>query len=200
MSGVLRAVRFLMAAGLIVGLAACASPYEEGKSPADVPAHIDVVNLKAVSMTPLDPKDLHLAANEFRDKQQQDAALSQNDQEVLSLAKANIVSQLTNFGYKVVEGDEAKSDIWMTYTVHYQPEILLVNRSVLIEGRVYDTTGGPVFRLFQRNRPAVGGLLGVLLEPSRDEMVSTTARDSVVKLVEEVRKGTKENMSVSSLH
>lgn len=121
-----------------------------------------------------------------------DSNPSQNDQEVLALAKANVVSQLNNFGYSVTEDAAKKSDLAVRFYVSYQPERWpLIDRSVSISGKIYELSGPPVLKISTIRMNSVG-LIGALVGPSRDDMVAEASREVVVKIVDELRKGTKE--------
>ena len=186
---------FKISAFLLAGfvLAACASappsPYEKGKSSADVPARIHAIKLKPLVMS-----------NQGNNQPPRD--LSTNDQEVLALAKANIVSQFTNFGYKIIEGDRNKGDISVAFVIDYQPDYVLVSRQAKINGMVYDTDGSALFHAEAAAQNNGGGsLLGAVVASamgSRDEMVSAVARDVTINIVNELQKGTK-NASPSPL-
>ena len=175
-------------------LSACASsPYAEHKSAADVPAHVNAVYLKRVYMVdPWARDDKGGTGADAKADPAEDADPSQNDREVVALAKANILSQLTNFGYTTVESETAPADITMSFFVNYQPERWpLVNRSVFVAGRAYDRQGASLFTMATRDQSA--GLIGAVAGASRDEMVAAATRKTVVKLVDEMRKGTLEN-------
>jgi hypothetical protein len=179
-------------------LAACASsPYEQGKSVADIPSHIDVINLKRVFLyggeadDPLKDAGPHNKPDPLEEKDP-----STNDQEVLAIAKTNILSQLTNLGYTVVEDDKTKGDVAMSFAVSYMPErVLFVHRQVGVQGMVYDPNGNLLFRLGQ-GKASAGGAFGSMVQ-TRDELVSDCTREAVVKVVTEMRKGTLDNQPVS---
>ena len=185
---------------LTLAVVGCAdsSPYKEGRSPADIPAHINVVNLKKVYMIEEGGMDqVSLGASGDAEDTPPAANPSQNDQEVTALAKANIISQLTNFGYRIVEGDNVPSDIAMKYFVNYQPERWpLVGRWVSIVGHISAPDGKSLLTV-KTIRANQVGLIGAAVGPSRDDMVAAAAREAVVKTVTEIRKGTKDNAPVA---
>ncbi len=179
-------------------LSACAtSPYEAGISSADVPAHVDVINLKKVFLydgeaeDPLKDSGPHQKPDPLEEKDP-----SSNDLEVLAVAKANILSQLTNLGYSIIEDEKADADIKMSYAVSYIPErVLFVHRQVMVQALAYSPNGGLLFRLGS-GKASAAGALGSMVQ-SRDELVSECAREAVVNAIQEMRKGMKENTSVA---
>lgn len=190
-----------MGLGLVILLlSACASqpsPYESGKSLADVPAHVDVINLKKVFLyggeadDPLKDSGPHQRPDPLEEEDP-----SSNDQEVLAAAKVSIVNQLTNLGYSIVEDDKADADIRMSFAVSYIPErILFVHRQVGVQGLVYNQDNHLLFKL-HTNKASTAGAFGSMVQ-SRDELVSDCAREAVVKVVTEMRKGILENNPVA---
>jgi len=175
---------------LLLSLAACGgASYEEGKSSSDVPAHVNTIKIKDVYMTVL------LASTDSNGDYERDTNPSSNDQEVTAVAKANIVDQFTNLGYKVVEGD-APADIDTKFTLYYQPERWpLVDREFHVWARFYNSSDVPLFKVHTNDVNAVG-LIGAVVGPSRDDMVSSVSRKAVVEGVDELRKGTLENSPV----
>jgi putative lipase involved disintegration of autophagic bodies len=192
--------RNLIALSLLVLLAACASVYEDGKSSADVPANIDVICLKKVFLYGGKADTESNGQNPKRiESMLEEENPSSNDLEVLALAKANIVSQLTNFGYEIVESPKSKADIAMAYSVSYMPERWpLIDRSVVVRGYVYGNNDELIYNLMAVRQNSVG-LIGALVGSSRDEMVSDASREAVVKVVSEMRKGSLENRPVSQI-
>jgi len=176
---------------LLLSLAACAGPhYEDGKSSSDVPSHVNTVKLKDVYMTVM------LAGKDANGDYERDTSPSSNDQEVTVLAKANIINQFTNLGYKIVEGD-APADINAKFALFYQPERFpLVDREFHVWARIYNSSDAPLFTIHTHDMNA--GLIGVVAGSSRDDMVSSVAREAVVQAVNELRKGTFQNTSVET--
>jgi hypothetical protein len=180
-------------------LSACAStsPYEAGKTSADVAAHVDVINLKKVYLYGGEADDPQAKSGPHQKPDPlEETDPSTNDQEVLAVAKTNIVSQLTNLGYSIVDGDKADADIRMSFAVSYIPErVLFVHRAVGVLGLVYAPDGHLLFRL-GAGKASAGGAFGSMVQ-SRDELVSACAREAVVNVVTEMRKGTLENSPVA---
>ena len=180
--------------GVLLALAACASsPYEEGKSFADVVTNVNVIRLNDVYMA------THSTAANGEPEREEDP--STNDQEALHATKMNVVSQLSNFGYTVTEEPHAPADIGMSFFIRYQPERWpLVSRSATVIGRVYDVKGASLFHMEENRNNETGNLLGNLLTAvggtSRDEMIADATRSVVIKIVNEMRKGTKEKTPV----
>jgi len=182
-------------------LSACASsPYDTGRTSADVPSHVDVINLKKIFLyggeapDPLKDSGPHQKPDPLEEKDP-----STNDVEVLAVAKANIVSQLTNLGYTIVEGDTTESDVKMSFAVSYMPErVLFVHRQVGVQGLVYSPNGNLLFRLGAGKVSAAGAFTSMV--QSRDELVSECAREAVVNVINELRKGTLDNNPVSKQH
>lgn len=170
-------------------LSACAqSPYFPGKSASDVPSHVDVVYLKSVYITTWGGESTKDPLSEPN----RDMAPSDNDKEVLALAKANILSQMQNFGYTVIEDQSKPAEVAMGFYVSYQPERWpLIDRAVNISGKLYALDGTPLLKMNAGRINSVG-LIGALVGPSRDDMVSEAAREVAVKVVTEMRKGTRD--------
>lgn len=178
----------LVAALLMVTGCAPASPYAAGKSAADVPAHADVIALKEVSMA---------YGTQENGQPKADPNPSINDQEVTAVIKRNIFSQLTNYGYKIVEPTEP-SDVSMRFYIYYIPERWpLIGRSVSVIGTIEDANGAPLLSTLAHYQNT-SGLVGAIADGSRDAIISSTARDAVIKLVTELRKGTKNNVPVTA--
>lgn len=181
----------ILALGLIsFSLVACAnSPYPEGKSIADVPAHVDVIQLR-----PIQALDGMTSAEKSKLPEKK-AEPSQNDLEAIDIVKKAVVSQLTNYGYKIVEDNE-KADLALQYYVDYIPEYgLLINRTASVSAyALLPNSDEILFRQIKvdGNR---NGLIGALFS-SRDGMLSGVASSVTIKTVEELKKGTKENISV----
>lgn len=182
-------VRVIVLIFTLFNLAACAGAgYAPNRSASDIPAHIDVIKLDQVYMSNSSAEVTSL------NDPSQDISPSQNDQEVTSVTRANILNQLTNYGYKVVE-DSSQADLTMRFFINYQPERWpLVGRSVVVLGRVYNNGNDLIYSVRTHQENSIG-LIGAVVGASRDEMVSDTAREAVVKLVDEMRKGTKENLT-----
>ena len=171
----------------LLALTACtpASPYTKGKSPADVPSHINTVYLEKVYIssgdteTNGDPKEATDPLQESRD--------------MLVIAKPTIVSQLTNFGYKIVENPKATADIGMKCGVRYLQLWPLANNNMTTWCGIYDIAdmaGAPLFRM-ATTQERQSGLVTIMVEASRSDMAAQEARDVVIKVVDEIRKGTK---------
>jgi len=180
---------------LVALLGACTqSPYFPGRTPSDVPSHVDVVYLKNIYITTWGGENV----SDPKSEPNRDMTPSDNDKEVLALAKANILSQMQNFGYSVTEDETKAADAVMGFYVAYQPERWpLVDRSVGISGKLYALDGTPLFKMYVGRVNSIG-LIGALAGPSRDDMVSDAAREVAVKVVTEMRKGTKDNKPVAA--
>ena len=170
-------------------LSACAqNPYFPGKTASDVPSHVDVVYLKDVYITTYGGE----STKDPMSEPNRDMTPSDNDKEVLALAKASILSQMQNFGYVVTEDQSKPADVAMGFYVSYQPERWpLIDRAVGINSKLYAIDGTPLFKMYAGRMNSVG-LIGALAGPSRDDMVSEAAREAAVKVVTEMRKGTKD--------
>jgi hypothetical protein len=169
---------------LMLSMQACSSPYAEGKSAADIPAQIDVVDVKQISL---------VGGTESNGDPKMDLTPSQNDQEVLAVAKRAIMNQLGNYGYKIVEGPQHSADVEVRFFVNYMPERWpLVDRSVSVLAILDDQDGKTMFKANAFNGNSAG-LIGAAIGSSRDEMVASTAQQAVVTLVTEMQKGTKDN-------
>lgn len=179
-------------------LSACAfppSPYESGKTTADVAAHINVISIKKIFLyggeadDPSKDSGPHQKPDLLEEKDP-----SSNDQEVLAIAKTSIVNQLTNLGYSIVEDDKADADIRMSFAVSYIPErVFFVHRQVGVQGLVYNLDNSLIFKL-GAGEASSAGAFGSMVQ-SRDELVSDCARKAVINVVTEMRKGTSENNS-----
>lgn len=162
---------------LTLALSACAgsSPYAPGKSPANVPSHIDSINLTDIIL-PTNPSD--------------------GDKEVAAIAKRAIVSQLTNYGYTVVEGNKP-ADIGLKYSVDYTPEYgVFVHRSATIMAMVFDTNGTPLFSKTKSDN-GQGGLISSLFT-ARDAMIADLASHVTIDTVDELRKGQLDNQPIAA--
>jgi hypothetical protein len=157
---------------------------------------VDVIDLKRVFLYGGEAEDpLENSGPHQKPEALDEVDPSQNDQEVLALVKSNVISQLTNLGYSVVESDSAKADIKMSFAVSYMPErVILVHRMIGVRGFVYNKDGDLLFKLLTL-KTSTAGVFGSMLQ-SRDELVSECTREAVVKIVDEMRKGTLENERV----
>lgn len=191
--------KYIGLACAVILLAACstASPYEATKTSADVPAHVDVIHLKRVFLYGGEADESSQDSETHRKPEPlEERDPSSNDREVLAMAKANILSQLTNLGYRVVEDSHAAADVGMSFAVSYMPErVFFVHRQVGVQGLVYDSKDNLLFRLGQ-GKASAAGLFGSMVQP-RDDLVSECTREAVIKVVEEMRKGTLENVPVA---
>ncbi|GGF25818.1 hypothetical protein GCM10011611_34850 [Aliidongia dinghuensis] len=176
-------LRFLAVLSLCLTAACASSPYEAGKSAADVPSKIDVIKLdKVASFNGGFDSDVDKSI---------DPNPSQNDSEVMSAVKAAVISQFENYGMHIVEDGTRPPDVRVRLYVSYQPELgLLVHRSVIVGIRVLDTDGTPLLRMGAAQAMSLG-LIGSLIV-SRDDFVTAVARDAVIGTVGELQKGTKE--------
>jgi hypothetical protein len=96
-------LRFLAVLSLSLTAACASSPYEAGKSAADVPAKIDVIKLDQVAS--------HSGGFGPDVDNSVDPHPSQNDSEVMSVVKAAVVSQFENFGMHIVEDGTRSPDL-----------------------------------------------------------------------------------------
>jgi len=181
----------IVSLGLILIVTGCTppSPYAKGKSASDIPAHVDVIALKEVAMA---------YGQEKNGDPKPDANPSENDREVTVVVRRNIVSQLTNYGFKIVENPQEKADVGLRFYIGYMPERWpLVGRLASVVGIIDDTDGTTLFKTSAMKQNSTG-LIGAMVGPSRDEMVSEVARETVIKIVTEMRKGTKNNTPVTA--
>ena len=160
-------------------LAGCASPYEKGKSAADVPANIDAIYLQQVYVADLTINKPDLAA---------ETTPSKDSLEMLNVVKPSVVNQLTNFGYKIVEDSHEKADIAMKCGVRYHGYWPLSADLMYTWCKVYDLSGAPIFQFFAVDQR---GLIDYALGPTISTLAAKEARDTVIKVVNEMRKGTK---------
>jgi len=183
-------VKRLLRALVFVGLAAlsaCAipSPYDGGRSPADLPVQVNVIKLENIVLG-----NTQASASDVRNPEHLAKLVNsnpnENSREVLSLAKQTIISQFGRFGIRVIEDDSQKPDLLIRVMIHYQPEIWLVGRNMSIRIYVYTTDGSPLLHedAFYFNSH---GLMGATLE-SRDYVVSSTAREAASEVDEELAK------------
>lgn len=163
--------------GLIM-LAGCVSPYVKGKSAADVPANIDAIYLQNVYIADPYGKGDPVA----------DDKPSQSSQEMLRVAKPSMVNQLTNFGYKIVEDSHEKADIAMKCGVRYSGLWPLADDQLYTWCRVYDVDGAPLLRFMTYDER---GLINFALGPTTTEVAAKQAREMIIQVVKELRKGTK---------
>ncbi|HEU5048154.1 MAG TPA: hypothetical protein VFT64_09970 [Rickettsiales bacterium] len=171
--------KILPVLGLML-LAGCVSPYEEGKSAADVPANIDAIYLQKVYIAaPFTKPGVDPVA---------DDKPSKSSQEMLSVAKPSMVSQLTNFGYKVVEDSHEKADIAMKCGVYYAAVWPLANDALYTWCRVYDVGGTPLLKFLAYDER---GVIQFALGPTTTAVAAKEARETIIKVVKELRKGTK---------
>jgi hypothetical protein len=173
-------------------LAGCAvSPYDEGKSVADVPANVHAICLKQFYVTS--------GAPYVDGEPPGDPSPSESNLEVLSIAKGDVIADLTAAGYKLVDDPHGSCDLRLKVSTYYQPERWpVIQRSIFVIMIVY---GSDDVRLFRAAGVRFNnfGLIGAVAGPSRDDMVSATARDAVDNLLAELHKGTKKNTPVSRL-
>lgn len=182
-------LRFLAVLSLCLTAACASSPYETGKSAADVPSKIEVVKLDTVaSFNGGFGSDVDNSI---------DPHPSQNDSEVLTVVKAAVVSQFENFGMHIVEDGTRSPDVLVRLYVSYQPELgLFIHRSVVVGIRVLDTDGAPLLRKGAA-KVMSGGLIGSLLV-ARDDFVAEVGRNAVIGTVKELEKGTKQAVGKSA--
>lgn len=172
-----------LAGAFLLGACAARSPYEAGKSAADVPARIDVIKLDKFA-----PLELWTRGGDLEARV--DGKPSDNEREVMAVAKQAVVAQFENFGMHVVEDDSRAADVRIRVYVSYVPEAgLLVHRAVRVTIRVFDTDGTPIVMLgaARLNR---NGIIDALFT-SRDAMVADVARQAVQNTVKELEMGTK---------
>lgn len=175
-----------MAMGMLVAGCAAPSPYEPGKSTADIPAQIDVIKLDQVA-------DINGWSSDPDWDKRIDPAPSDNDREVMALAKNAVVAQFENFGMHIVEDDSRAPDLKIKLYVAYQPEVLIAHRGVIVFIRVFDTEGSPILKMAKARMVTGGFIDGLVISvlTSRDGMVTDAARDAVQATVAELQKGTK---------
>jgi hypothetical protein len=186
-------VRFrLLYLAAVLATAACAdkSPYAPGRSAADIPATIDVIRMEKLA-------DLGVWNNDEDPEKNLDPAPSENDREVMAVAKAAIVAQFENFGMHIVEDDSRKPDLAIRVYVSYIPELgLFVHRTVTVRILVRDTDGNLIFKEFAGHVNATGVLDAMFT--SRDGLVAQISRDIVQTTVKELQKGTKRPSSAGA--
>lgn|SRR5208282_2574534 len=166
-------------------LAACApkSPYEPGKSAADIPEKIDVIKFDKFAAI-----DLWKSGDDW--EQRIDAAPSTNDQEVMAVAKASVIAQFENFGMHIVEDDSRKPDLKIHVFVGYQPELgYYVHRQFAIGIQVLDADDSKILHEAAGHYNA-HGLLDAIFQ-SRDGMIGDVSRQVVLQTAAELQKGTK---------
>ncbi len=180
----------LSVAGVIAALAVAGCVtwphYEPGKSAVDIPANIKVIRLdKAASVTTtllLDDLDKEV-----------DPAPSQNDREVLAVAKAAVIAEFENSGMHIVEEDSRAPALRINVYVGYQAENGLSRRAVMVMIQVLDAHQTPILKGGSQRITQGGmvpGLISAALE-ARDTMVTSVARKAVQDTVVELQKGTK---------
>lgn len=175
-------LKFLALLSLCLTAACASSPYEVGKSAADVPAKIDVIKLDKVSS--------YNGAFDADVDKTIDPTPSENDTEVMSAVKAAVIAQFENFGMHIVEDGQRPPDVHVRLYVSYQPELgLFIHRAVVVGIRVLDTDDTPLMRK-AAGRVMSGGLIGSMLV-ARDDFAANVARKVVIDTVGELQKGTK---------
>ena len=186
--------RFLAIAVALL-LAGCqSSPYQTGKTAADVPAKIDTVELTGITYLVNDAKpiraddDLTGQAGGAVDNRPQREP-SDSERAVSEAVKAAIIDQFENFGMHVVEDGSRKPDLKVGLTLAYTPELgLLIHRSISVTLTAMTPEGQPLLSFTQAAMST--GLLGSLIV-SRDDMAQKVARILIVKTVQELQRGTK---------
>jgi uncharacterized lipoprotein YajG len=186
--------RVLVVAAALL-LAGCqSSPYQTGKTAADVPAKIDTVALTGITYLVNDAKpiraddDLTGQAGEAVDSRPRREP-SESERAVSGAVKAAVIDQFENFGMHVVEDDSRKPDLKVGLTLAYTPELgLLIHRSISVTLTAMTPDGQPLLSFTQAAMSS--GLLGSLVV-SRDDLVQSVARALIVKTVQELQRGTK---------
>jgi len=174
---------FCVAALLLTAACATPSPYEPGKSAADIPARIDVIRLEKLA-------DLDVWKSGSDPEKRIDLAPSDNDREVLAVAKRAVVAQFENFGMHIVEDCSRKPDLRIYVYVGYTPEMgLLVHRAVSVGVFVRDQDDTPILKEWA-GRLNGNGVIDAIFT-SRDTMVAGVAQQAVQATVKELQKGTK---------
>ena len=112
---------------------------------------------------------------------------SQNDQEVTSVVRQTVKTELSKLGYTVIDTPSPLSDVTVNFFIDYQPENWPIsNRIVHVMSRVYTPTGTPLFSYFSHDEHLFG-VFSAAFGNSRDEMVTSVTREAVDETVKELR-------------
>ncbi len=185
---------------VLLVLAACDGlTYQNGKTASDIPANVQTVSLKSIYLVGGDAKQTFLGPSASADSNnpQPEASPSQNDLDVLAVARDSVIRDLAGAGYRVVDAN-APADVGIQFFVSYQPEMWpLVNRHLAIAGTIYDARGVFLFKILSHEVNAFG-LIGAAVGDSRDEMTASTAKDVIDQISTELHKGSKSNVALNN--
>jgi hypothetical protein len=191
----MRSSLLLIVCGCSLVLAGCAdpneTPYFPGRSAADVPDNIGVIYLAHTGV--IDIGMTSLGAGRDLGSTEETAAPSQDERDMMAVARDAAVSKFKFWGIQVTDDSRIPADLTAKFEVGYQRELGVVHRSALMRVQIYDTSGVPLFKIHSFDLGSPNGAVALIMSSivSRETFVWGVGSSAAQIAIDALKHGSK---------